>query len=186
MIDLKGMRLLLTGGTTGIGRAMLSSFAGGGARVVTIGRNADALDEACRAAGGETHGIAGDLAAGDPDGATRGSVVLVGGFDGGVTTIGLEWQRIQMSEINLIPSASFAKHDIDPEQAQVLELVAPGKLRTQELITHRFPLVEINCAIEVAQAKEETARSSSPSRSRSPTGASAALAVMGRGPRDAG
>ena len=85
-----------------------------------------------------------------------GKLVIVGGFDAGETGIALEWQRIQMSEITLIPSASFAFHDIDPEQAMVLELLARGKLRTQPLITHRFPLDRINEAFDVAQAKEET------------------------------
>lgn len=85
-----------------------------------------------------------------------GRIVLVGGFDGGETEIALEWQRIQMSEIALIPSASFAVHDIYPEQAEVLDLVARGKLRTQELITHRFPLDAINDAFEVALDKEKT------------------------------
>lgn len=85
-----------------------------------------------------------------------GRVVIVGGFDAGETTIPLEWQRIQMSEITLIPSASFAFHDIDAEQVTVLELVAKGKLKTQELITHRFPLERINEAFEVAQDRRET------------------------------
>ena len=85
-----------------------------------------------------------------------GKLVIVGGFDAGETSIALEWQRIQMSEITLIPSASFAFHDIDPEQAEVLELLARGKLRTQPLITHRFSLDRINEAFDVAQAKEET------------------------------
>jgi len=85
-----------------------------------------------------------------------GKVMIVGGFDEGETSIPLEWQRIQMSEITLIPSASFAFHDIYAEQAEVLELVARGKLQTQKLITHRFPLDRINDAFEVAQAKERT------------------------------
>lgn len=85
-----------------------------------------------------------------------GRLVIVGGFDEGETSIPLEWQRIQMSEISLIPSASFAFHDIYPEQAEVLELVARGKLQTQKLITHRYPLDEINTAFEVAQDKEKT------------------------------
>ncbi|WP_085810870.1 zinc-binding dehydrogenase [Sphingomonas sp. TZW2008] len=85
-----------------------------------------------------------------------GKVVIVGGFDAGETSIALEWQRIQMSEIALIPTASFAFHDIYAEQAEVLELLARGKLRTDPLITHRFPLDRINEAFDVAQAKEET------------------------------
>ncbi|MHC9419892.1 zinc-dependent alcohol dehydrogenase [Sphingomonas citri] len=85
-----------------------------------------------------------------------GAAVIVGGFDAGEVTIPLEWQRIQMSEIRLLPSASFALHDIDPEQGQVLDLVARGVLKTQPLITHRFPLERINEAFEVAQDKERT------------------------------
>lgn len=85
-----------------------------------------------------------------------GKVVIVGGFDEGEIAIPLEWQRSQMSEISLIPSASFALHDIDPEQAEVVRLIARGKLQTQPLITHRFPLDRINEAFEVAQDRERT------------------------------
>lgn len=85
-----------------------------------------------------------------------GAVVIVGGFDAGEIAIPLEWQRIQMSEIRLLPSASFAFHDIRPEEAEVLDLVARRVLRTQELITHRFPLASINDAFDTAQDKERT------------------------------
>jgi 2-desacetyl-2-hydroxyethyl bacteriochlorophyllide A dehydrogenase len=85
-----------------------------------------------------------------------GRVVIVGGFDEGEIAIPLEWQRIQMSEIRLIPSASFAFRDIRQEQGEVLELVSRGKLETQKLITHRFPLDEINQAFDVALDKERT------------------------------
>lgn len=85
-----------------------------------------------------------------------GKVVLIGGFDEGETSIPLEWQRIQMSEIQLMPSASFAYHQIYPEQGQVVELIANGKLPVAKLITHRFPLDRINEAFEVARDKEGT------------------------------
>lgn len=85
-----------------------------------------------------------------------GKVVLVGGFDPGETSIPLEWQRIQMSEIRIIPSASFAFHDIYPEQGMVLDLLASGKLDAKKLITHRFPLDRINEAFETADAKQDT------------------------------
>jgi len=85
-----------------------------------------------------------------------GKVVLVGGFDPGETSIALEWQRIQMSEIQIIPSASFAFHDIYPEQGMVLDLLASGKLKADKLITHRFSLDRINEAFETAQAKSDT------------------------------
>lgn len=85
-----------------------------------------------------------------------GKVVLVGGFGQGEVTIPLEWQRIQMSEIQILPSASFAYHDIYPEQGMVLELLSKGKLNASKLITHRFDLDEINEAFEAAEAKEKT------------------------------
>ncbi|MBD8678350.1 zinc-dependent alcohol dehydrogenase [Sphingomonas sp. CFBP 13720] len=85
-----------------------------------------------------------------------GKVVIVGGFEDGETAIPLEWQRIQMSEITLIPSASFAFRDLYAEQVMVLDLLRRGKLRTQELITHRFPLDRINDAFETAQNRLET------------------------------
>ena len=49
--SLAGKRVLLTGGTTGIGRATLIALAGAGARVVTFGRHAEPLHEALQAAG---------------------------------------------------------------------------------------------------------------------------------------
>ncbi|HTG37631.1 zinc-dependent alcohol dehydrogenase [Sphingomonas sp.] len=85
-----------------------------------------------------------------------GRVAIVGGFDPGEITIPLDWQAIQKGEIRLIPSASFALHDIDPEQAQVLDLIARGVLRTTPLITHRYPLDAINEAFETADRKAET------------------------------
>ena len=85
-----------------------------------------------------------------------GKVVLVGGFDPGEVSIPLEWQRIQMSEIRIIPNASFAFHDIYPEQGMVLDLLASGKLDAKKLITHRFPLDRINEAFETADAKQDS------------------------------
>ncbi len=86
-----------------------------------------------------------------------GKVVLIGGFDEGETSIPLEWQRIQMSEIQIIPSASFSYRDIYAEQGEVVELIGKGKLPVGKLITHRFGLDEINQAFDCAQNKHETA-----------------------------
>jgi len=44
--DLAGKRILLTGGTTGIGRATLALLAADGARVLTFARHQEALDDA--------------------------------------------------------------------------------------------------------------------------------------------
>jgi L-iditol 2-dehydrogenase len=85
-----------------------------------------------------------------------GKVVIVGGFDAGEIAIPLEWQRIQMSEIQLIPSASFAMHDIYREQGMVLDLISKGRIDVKKLITHRFSLDQINEAFDTADRKEET------------------------------
>ena len=64
-MTMKDKRILLTGGTTGIGRAMLIAFARAGARVLTLGRDGAALNEALDVAGGEggeVHGLTADLA----------------------------------------------------------------------------------------------------------------------------
>lgn len=64
-MDLAGKRILLTGGSTGIGRAMLKLFAKGGARVLTFAREQTALDEALKIASaerGEVHGLTADIA----------------------------------------------------------------------------------------------------------------------------
>ena len=47
-------------------------------------------------------------------------------------------------------------HAIQAEQVEVLDLVARGALQTQALITHRFPLDQINEAFEVAQDRGRT------------------------------
>ncbi|RVU00478.1 alcohol dehydrogenase [Mucilaginibacter limnophilus] len=85
-----------------------------------------------------------------------GKVIIVGGFDKGEISIPLEWQRIQMSEIKLIPSASYSYWGIYPEMQMCLDLVANGKLNAKKLITHSFSLDDINKAFETAQNKEET------------------------------
>lgn len=65
--DLAEKRILLTGGTTGIGRATLALLVGEGARVLTFGRHQQELDDALAAAqgDGEAFGITADSAEGD-------------------------------------------------------------------------------------------------------------------------
>lgn len=61
-----------------------------------------------------------------------------------------------MGEIQLIPSASYAYRGINSEMQMSLDLLASGKLNAQKLITHRFPLDDINKAFETAQDKKHT------------------------------
>jgi len=48
--DLAGKRVLLTGGTSGIGRATLERLAGEGAHIMTFGRHEEVLNDALKAA----------------------------------------------------------------------------------------------------------------------------------------
>lgn len=61
--SLTGKRILITGATTGIGRAIAVLLGSYGAYIVTFGRKQEALDEALdaiRAAGGQAHGLIAD------------------------------------------------------------------------------------------------------------------------------
>lgn len=60
--QLDGKRVLVTGGTTGIGRATVALLAGHGAGVVTFGRHQDELADALRYSRqfGEVHGLTAD------------------------------------------------------------------------------------------------------------------------------
>ncbi|CAA9363489.1 MAG: hypothetical protein AVDCRST_MAG68-4623 [uncultured Gemmatimonadetes bacterium] len=62
--DLSGRAVLVTGGSSGIGRATARALASLGARVVTFARDQDKLQEALdeiRSTGGEAHGIVADV-----------------------------------------------------------------------------------------------------------------------------
>src|SRR4051812_29179029 len=63
---LAGKRIVLSGGTTGIGRATLLLLARQGARLLTFGRHQEDLDEALRQAGlDDTAGITADVSTRD-------------------------------------------------------------------------------------------------------------------------
>ena len=59
LTSLEGKRVLLTGGTTGIGRATLALLAGEGARVLTFGRNPEHLEDALQNARGDRGEVSG-------------------------------------------------------------------------------------------------------------------------------
>ena len=59
LTSLEGKRVLLTGGTTGIGRATLALLAAEGARVLTFGRDAEHLEDALQNARGDRGEVSG-------------------------------------------------------------------------------------------------------------------------------
>ena len=63
--DLNGKRILVTGGTTGIGRATGAQLAAEGARILTFGRHEAELNDSlenARKAGGDVQGLTADVA----------------------------------------------------------------------------------------------------------------------------
>ncbi len=82
---LTGKRVMVTGGTTGIGRAVAGLLASEGARVFTFGRHRMELDDALaavRSAGGEIEGTVADIAsARDVAAAFAASDRFLGGLD---------------------------------------------------------------------------------------------------------
>ncbi|GGB21888.1 clavaldehyde dehydrogenase [Sphingomonas metalli] len=99
---MKGKRIVVTGGTTGIGRAMVRLFAEQGARIVTLGRDPEALDEAlkaCESLPGEVHGIAADIAT--PEGVERlfaEADAKLGGLDALISNAALGAEPIDQME----------------------------------------------------------------------------------------
>ena len=84
-MKIQGKRILLTGGSSGIGRAIATALAAEGAHLVLTGRRPDVLAEAVdalKATGAEVHGIAGDVT--DPTARAAvldGAVAALGGLD---------------------------------------------------------------------------------------------------------
>lgn len=82
-------RVLVTGGGTGIGRAIAEALVHRGGRVVVCGRRPGPLDELARSAPGQVHALPGDIA--DPsfrDTLLDRSKALLGGLDGFVHSAG--------------------------------------------------------------------------------------------------
>lgn len=84
MERLAGKRIVIIGGTTGLGFSAASSFVAEGARVVIVGRKRESAEEAERSLG-ETHAMAVMGDASDPETSRRAIEVCetqFGGFDG--------------------------------------------------------------------------------------------------------
>jgi short-subunit dehydrogenase len=98
MPGLAGRRIILTGASEGIGRALALALARAGTRVVLAARDASRLESLareCRAAGGEAHAVPTDVAnAHDCEWLVGESIRLLGGIDTLVNNAGITmWSR---------------------------------------------------------------------------------------------
>lgn len=84
-MDIQGKRILITGGSSGIGLALGHAFAAAGANIVVTGRRPDALEAAVhelRQRGSSVHGVAADVATSDGRAATlEQTLKALGGLD---------------------------------------------------------------------------------------------------------
>jgi NAD(P)-dependent dehydrogenase (short-subunit alcohol dehydrogenase family) len=129
--NLEGKRILVTGGTTGIGRATVALLAQEGARVLTFGRHQSSLDEALAGARGGRGSVDGVVA----DAATKEGIDQVyaalddtlGGIDMLVTCAALGAQPIHemeedawryVVETNLIGTLAAARRAITRMEPQ--------------------------------------------------------------------
>lgn len=130
-VNIEGKRILVTGGTTGIGRATVALLAQEGGRVLTFGRHQPELDEALSNAGGAPGSVDGLIA----DVAKKEDIEQVfaavddklGGLDVLISNAGLsagpvhemaedEWRYVV--ETNLLGSFSTARQAIQRMQKQ--------------------------------------------------------------------
>ncbi|WP_116141620.1 SDR family NAD(P)-dependent oxidoreductase [Trinickia diaoshuihuensis] len=104
--DVDGTRVLVTGGSTGIGAALVRAFAAQGARVVAHYNESEAAAQALRAQAPERiELVRGDLS--EPGGAARvvaAAVDLLGGLDGLINNAGGMLGRMKSTEM---PEAHF-------------------------------------------------------------------------------
>ncbi|MBW8882999.1 MAG: SDR family oxidoreductase [Asticcacaulis sp.] len=101
--SLNGKRILVTGGTTGIGRATVAQLVQAGARVLTFGRHdqqlQESLENARSAANGDVHGLIADVATRDGVQKVFDAVdETLGGIDILINNAGLSAEGVQDME----------------------------------------------------------------------------------------
>ena len=85
----------------------------------------------------------------------KGQVGLIGAMRPDAS-LNVNWSKFHWGEIDLLPISGFYHWENDPEFKIVTDLLIRGKLHAKEMITHTFPLDQINTAFETAANKNET------------------------------
>src|SRR5690348_3120249 len=118
--DLSDSRVLITGGTSGLGRALVAELSGRGARVAFVARHRDAVDRTARAYAG-TVGITGDVSRKEE---THPIAIQALAALGGVDVL-----INNASSLGPVPLAPLADTECeDVEQALATNLLGPFRL----------------------------------------------------------
>jgi len=110
---------------------------------LTDGLGADVVIETTASAGGYSEALAGVR--------KKGTVVLVGGYH---KPLEVHLGRIVGHEIRVTGSSCYGYSGMRKDFKWSMDLISSGKIPASKLITHRFPLSDIQKAFEVAADKK--------------------------------
>ena len=82
-----------------------------------------------------------------------GTIVVIGCF---TQPPAPDWRRLMRHEVNLIFAWSYACWNGIPEFKIAIDLLASGKVQADPIVTHRFPLEQIDAAFQAAMRKGES------------------------------
>lgn len=85
----------------------------------------------------------------------KGKIALIGAMRQG-TSVTVDWPKLHWGEVDIVPVSGFYHWGNDTEFQIMTDLLVQGKLHAKEMITHTFPLEQINEAFETAANKTET------------------------------
>ncbi|SFR85181.1 SDR family oxidoreductase [Sphingomonas jatrophae] len=141
LTSLAGKRILVSGGTTGIGRATVELLAAEGARVLTFGRHLEELDDALANATGQVHGLVADASTREGiDQVFEAVDAQLGGLDMLVANAALGAQPIHemeedawrnVIETNLVGYLASARRAIKRMEGQGGHLLFVGSISTE-------------------------------------------------------
>jgi NAD(P)-dependent dehydrogenase (short-subunit alcohol dehydrogenase family) len=154
MDRLKGKAALITGGGTGIGRAIAQVFAVEGARIVIAARRRDVGQQAVeelRAAGAEAHFVAADIRHPEQSRAlVRATVDLLGGLDilvsnAGISTSFVPFLELSEEEFDLVVGTNL-RGTFFLSQAAAGEMARRGGGKIVLITTNITEIAQAGCA----------------------------------------